>query len=86
MSLRYICDFCERPLQIRNIEGMDAAEYYVTKEWNTKQLYPCLCKTCAEKLDATIKKVKDEAVLSNLIAVRNRKLNNERKLKLGTKG
>ena len=86
MALGFMCDFCERPLEIESINGTDAHVTNVTKEWNTKSLYPCLCKSCAGKLDAAIKKVKDEAVLSNLIAVRNRKLNNERKLKLGTKG
>ena len=86
MPLRYVCDFCERPLLIRNFEGVDAAGYYVTKEWNTKSLFPCLCESCAGKLDAAIKKVKDEAALNSLIAARNAKLNAERKQKLGTKG
>lgn len=86
MSLTYVCDFCGRSLPIINIEGFDTARYYVTKEWNTKSLFPCLCESCAGKLDATIRKVKDEAVLTNLIAARNAKLNAERKQKLGTKG
>lgn len=86
MSLIYVCDFCERPLEIESVSGTDACKYYITKEWNTKSLFPCLCESCASKLDVTIRKVKDEAVLTNLIAARNAKLNAERKQKLGTKG
>lgn len=86
MALRFICDICERPLPLEKINDVETAVRYSTTEWNTKSLYPCLCKTCAGKLDAAIKKVKDEAILSKLIAARNRKLNNERKARLRTNG
>ena len=86
MPLTYVCDFCERPLEIETVSGTDAYQFYTTKEWNMKSLYPCLCKSCAEKLDAAIKKVTDEAVLRSLIAARNNRLNAERKKTLRTKG
>ena len=86
MPLTYICDFCGRPLKIENVSGTDVYKFYVTQECKTKDLFPCLCESCAEKLDATIKKVKDEAILRGLVADRNARLNAERKAKLGTKG
>lgn len=86
MSLGYWCDICGLPLKLEYIDYMHTYKTYRTKEWDTKSLYPCLCESCAGKLDAAIKKVKDEAVLNNLIAARNTKLNAERKQKLGTKG
>ena len=50
MAVAVVCDFCNRPLDV--VDG--AYKTYRTKEVNTKDILPCLCETCANKLDEII--------------------------------
>lgn len=90
IETRVICDFCERPLEVDTIyedgHAVDNIQLHTTKEWNTKKLFPHLCKSCAGKLDMALAKLKNEAVLEKLVNERNIRLNKERREKLGTKG
>jgi hypothetical protein len=86
--IKVVRDICERPFPIDytppgpwNITG-----FGTTKEWNTRKLFPHLCESCAGKIDLVIAKFKDEVAVEALINERNRKINEERKKRLGTKG
>ena len=49
MAVKVVCDFCNRPLEF----DLERGSYvlYRTKQIDTRDLLPHLCKTCAEKLD-----------------------------------
>ena len=58
IETRVICDFCERPLPVATAEEggkkVDNVQLHITKEWDTRMLFPHLCKSCAEKLDKAL--------------------------------
>lgn len=83
ISLTIFCDVCEKPM-IPDEDGI--VQTRVTKEWNTKDLFPHLCKNCAGKLDKAMAKVKCEISYQQAILASNKKINAERKEKLNTKG
>ena len=56
------------------------------KELNTKDILPCLCKTCADKLDEIIAESRTRLMKQGEIADRVTKLNKERREELGTSG
>lgn len=82
MSIKMLCDFCERPLE-REERGY---VIYHTRNLNTRKIFPSLCKSCADKLDTVIELAED--------ATRKRcqdfghwtKINKARREQLGTKG
>ena len=82
MALAVVCDFCSRPLDA--VDG--AYKTYRTKEVNTKDILPCLCKTCANKLDEIISESRTRLMKQGEIAERVTKLNKERREELGTSG
>lgn len=78
-----VCDFCEKPLP----EDENNNVYlHVTKEWDTRHIFPHLCESCANKLDMVILRVKNGETYKRTLMKRNAKLNAERREKLGTKG
>lgn len=91
IKTQVLCDVCEKPFPTR-IEETDfgpvecVAGFSKTKEWDTRKLFPHLCDSCALKMDSALLKFKDETTLEALINARNRKINDERKKKLGTEG
>ena len=85
MSVAVVCDFCSRPLDV--VDG--AYKTYCMKELNTKDILPCLCKTCADKLDEIIAESRTrlmKLMKQGEIAERVTKLNKERREELGTSG
>lgn len=71
MSIKFCCDFCDKPLEIADVdvvdvdrvEGVYYAKYYVTKdtkELNTTKIFPNLCENCATKLDDTLRYARGE--------------------------
>lgn len=83
VKLRVICDICERPLP----EDDDGIIYtHRTKEWDTRNLFPCLCERCASKVDQALLSMKNSETHRRAIMERNKKLNDERREKLNTKG
>ena len=82
MALAVVCDFCGRPLDV--VDG--AYKTYRMKEINTKDILPCLCKTCAYKLDEIIAESRARLMKQGEIADRVTKLNKERREELGTSG
>lgn len=89
MSVKFCCDFCDKPLEIvelEGVEGLDYTKYYVTKELNTTKVFPNLCENCAMKLDEALKYARGEWIKQLNISSRNAEINKERREKLGTKG
>lgn len=92
MSVKFCCDFCDKPLEIVDVdvvdrvEGFDYAKYYVTKELNTTKIFPILCENCAMKLDEALKYARGEWIKQLNISSRNAEINKERREKLGTEG
>ena len=82
MAVAVVCDFCNRPLDV--VDG--AYKTYRTKEVNTKDILPCLCGTCANKLDEIIAESRARLMKQGEIADRVTKLNKERREELGTSG
>ncbi len=86
-----LCDVCERPFPTTQEETeYGPVECVVgfsrTKEGDTRKLFPHICEKCAGKIDDALRKFKNETTAEALINARNKKLNDERKKKLGTKG
>lgn len=86
MSVKPVCDFCDKPLEY------DGSRYviYRTKQFDTRDVLPHLCKSCAEKLDDIFLETKTrlmagkefEERVTNLYS----KVNKARRERLGTKG
>lgn len=88
--IAYVCDFCERPLRISTLYtdhgAVDHIDNYRTHELYTRQLFPHLCRDCANKLDCVLSFAKDEWLKQIDILDRNSRINAARKELLGTKG
>ena len=82
MAVAVDCDSCSRPLDV--VDG--AYKTYRMKELNTKDILPCLCKTCADKLDKIIAESRTRLMKQGEIADRVTRINNERREELGTSG
>lgn len=81
------CDFCNQPLksEIGN-DGKKRFIFYNTKELNTRDILPCLCKRCADGLDDVIRESRTRLMAQGEIVQRVSELNKERREELGTKG
>ena len=87
MSIKFCCDFCDKPLKIvEEADGLDYIEYHYTKELNTAKVFPNLCENCAMKLDNALKYARGEWIKQLNISSRNAEINKDRRDKLGTKG
>ena len=84
MAIKVVCDFCDRPLEF-DLERKSYVLYH-TKQIDTRDLLPHLCRSCAEKLDDILLESKTRWMSQAEIADRVTKLNRERREKLGTKG
>lgn len=84
MAVKVVCDFCNRPLEF-DLERKSYVLYH-TKQINTRDLLPHLCRSCAEKLDDILLESKTRWMSQAEIADRVTKINQERREKLGTKG
>lgn len=82
MAVAVVCDFCSRPIEV--VDG--AYKIYRTKELNTKDILPCLCETCACKLDEMLAESKTRFMKQAEIIERVTRLNKERREELGTSG
>ena len=82
MSVAIICDFCNKPLEFEDGRYI----LYRTKKFNTRNIYPYLCKDCAEKLDNLFETYEAGIRSRREIIEKFRKLNQERREKIGTKG
>ena len=90
MSVKYCCDFCERPMKMETVDTdygpVEATKVARTKEVNTRRIFPQLCEDCAGKLDEVVRLAKDEWVKQIDISSRNAAINSARREALGTKG
>ena len=80
MSVKLVCDFCDKPLEY------DGSRYviYRTKQLDTKSILPYLCKSCAEKLDNIFARLYVPERMDLL--EKATELNKARRERLGTKG
>lgn len=80
MSVKVVCDFCDKPLEY------DGSRYviYRTKQLDTKSILPHLCKSCAEKLDDIFARLYVPERMDLL--EKATELNKARRERLGTKG
>ena len=80
------CDFCGKRIKPDKARGYIMWPVYRTKTWDTRELFPELCKRCAGNLDKALGKMQDDLVKREKIMMRNKSLNEQRKERLGTKG
>ena len=87
---RVLCDVCSKELQLEDVDTpfgpVKVVKTYKTKEWNTKQILPHLCETCAMKIDNVLLKAKNDTLEAQRISQRNAKLNAARRKQFNTKG
>lgn len=87
MSVMCCCDFCQQPLDYEiGSDGKKRFIFYRTKELNTRDLLPCLCKRCADGLDNIIAESRTRLMAQGEIVQRVNELNKARRERLGTKG
>lgn len=87
MSVKFCCDFCNKPLpEIGLYDEIPCIKFYRTKELNTTKIFPNLCENCATKLDEALKYARGELIKQLNISSRNSEINKDRREKLGTKG
>ena len=77
------CDVCEKPLPI---EEDGTVRLHVTKEWDTRILFPHMCESCAKKIDESLFRVKEGITPKRELLMRQSKINEERRQKLNSKG
>lgn len=82
IKTQILCDICERPLQVIG----NSYYKYSTKECNTSEVFPHLCKSCADKLDIAFRHMRAETKKQAELAEKFAKVNKERKEKLGSEG
>lgn len=80
MSVKPVCDFCDKPLEY------DGSRYviYRTKQLDTRDVLPHLCKSCANKLDDIFARLYVPERMDLL--EKATELNQARRERLGTKG
>jgi hypothetical protein len=87
-----VCDVCEKAFPTEIVEDPvrgsveTVTGFSRTKVWDTRILFPHLCESCAEAIDNALVQFRDEVTMEGLINIRNRKINEERRKKLGTEG
>lgn len=86
MAVVCTCDFCDQPLDYEVKDGEKRFIFYNTKELNTRDLLPCLCKRCADGLDRIIAESRTRLMKEGEIVQRVTELNKARRERLGTKG
>lgn len=86
MSVKVCCDFCNQPLDYEVKDGKKRFIFYNTKELNTRDLLPCLCKRCADGLDDIIRLSRTRLLSQAEIVQEVTELNKARRERLGTKG
>lgn len=96
-----LCNVCGRPLAVHIADpkalGLGDVDFlpdeeleflgrYRTKEWNTRDLFPSLCETCACAIDRALLKMKTDMCHREAMLMKYKALNVERRERLGTKG
>lgn len=80
MSVKVVCDFCDKPLEFED----KGYVVYRTKQLDTRDILPNLCRSCAEKLDDIFARL---YVLERMdLLEKATELNKARRERLGTKG
>lgn len=83
VKMAVFCDFCELPMPE---DADNNVKLFITKEIETRKLYPHLCERCATKIDAAVRFNRKLCVSKSELAAKMAKINDERKERLRTKG
>lgn len=75
-----VCDFCGSVIPE---DKDDNVKLHYTKEIDTKKIYPHLCGNCATKIDEIVRYAREGAFKKAELLAKYRKVNSERKKKLG---
>ena len=86
-----VCDICGKELEKKLTHDASGAVCevsvsYTTALWNTDDIFPYLCLSCANKLDKALEKQQIELVKFTTEAEKRVRLNKVRRERLGTKG
>ena len=86
-----VCDICGKELEKKlthDASGAvcEVAVSYKTAFWNTDDIFPHLCLSCANKLDKALEKQQIELVKLTTETEKRVRLNKARRERLGTKG
>ena len=86
-----VCDICGKELEKKlthDSSGVvcEVAVSYKTALWNTDDIFPHLCLSCANKLDRALEKQQIELVRFTTEAEKRVRLNKARRERIGTKG
>lgn len=86
-----VCDICGKELEKKltnDASGAvcEVAVSYKTVFWNTNDIFPHLCLSCANKLDKVLEKQQIELVKLTTETEKRVRLNKERRERIGTKG
>lgn len=85
------CDFCNRTVPQR-VEVDPFGEEYAcielskTKEFDTSDMYPHMCKLCANRIDDVLRHFRLDLAHKASLASMFAQINKERKERLGTEG
>ena len=79
IKTQILCEICDRPLQVIG----NSYYKYSTKECNTSEVFPHLCKSCADKLDIAFRHMRAEAKKQAELAEKYARVNKERKRDAG---
>lgn len=87
IKTQVLCDFCGKPFR-EKVRGKEVTVIglSITKEWDTRSLFPHLCEGCAGKLDKALAMCKNGITTRSILLERFREINEERKERLGTNG
>lgn len=80
MAVKVVCDFCDKPLEFED----KGYVVYRTKQLDTRNILPHLCRSCANKLDGIFARLYTPKRID--ILEKATELNKARRERLGTKG
>lgn len=90
IETQLICDFCLKPIPYDYDDWgsgpVRCVNLRYTKECDTKDMFPHLCESCAEKLDKVIVRYKSDMQKQSELAAKFAKANAKRREQLGTEG
>ena len=91
MALKFCCDFCDRQLPMKlscdeNGVKRIKSELALPKKIDIHEYFPHLCESCARKIDTIVDLYRVGEIKKTRAAERFAKINQERRVKLWTKG
>ena len=88
IRLATFCDFCEQEMKEEHVDehDVDVVKLHKTNGFDTKKIFPHLCKRCADKLDSLYSYIAATSEKKRRTAEFYKKLNEWRKNDFNTDG